>query len=294
MKSAAAGFFKISTLLIVLATPGSAGAEQARSGWYAGAGVGASWISTIDQEGWNRDTYCYPDSCANPGLSQEIAGVSIPGYRWKYNLDADTGSAFEISIGRYFNRLRLEIAAAQRKSDVAQKFSDITFLDGRHDSQPPGNVVTSNFESSIDDFIARTLSFNAYYDFTGAFDRITPYLGIGLGAAFAEVSGVYYTTNYQDPAHPARDLSFYDSSQDTDMTDIVLFGNIHAGADYSLGDRTLAGLKFTYSIIGDMEYTGSYSRHPAHREDPDFANHTEFSDIRQWSVMFTVKYLVGN
>ena len=219
--------------------------------------------------------------------------MSIPGYRWKYNLDADTGSAFELSIGRYFNRLRLEIAAGQRKSDVAQKFSDITFLDGRRDNQPPGNVVMSNFESSIDDFIARTLSFNAYYDFTGAFDSITPYLGIGLGAAFAEVSGVYYTTDYHDPADPARDLSFYDSSQDTDMTDTVLFGNIHAGADYSLSDRTLAGLKFTYSILGNMDYTGSYSRHPAHREDPDFTSHTEYSDIQQWSLMFTIKYLVG-
>ncbi len=292
MKLPAFWFFTASVILTVLATPGIAGAEQASSGWYVGAGAGASWASTIDQAGWNRDTYCYPDSCTQPGLGQEIGGVSIPGYLWKYDLDADTGSAFEISIGRYFNRVRLEIAAAQRKNNVEQTFSDITFLDGRRASQPPGNMVTSNFESSIDDFISRTLSFNAYYDFQNTFETLTPYLGIGLGAAFAEVSGVHYTTHYQDLAAPSRDLSFYNSSQDADMTDTILFGSIHAGADYSLGHRTIAGLKMTWSIMDDIKYTGSYSRHPAHRENPDFTNHTTFSDLRQWSVMFTLKYLL--
>lgn len=292
MRVPAVRLFNIGITLIVLATPGGAGADQARTGWYVGAGTGAGWSSTINQEGWNRDTYCYPDSCGEPGLSEEIAGVSIPGYRWKYDLDTDTGSAFEISVGRHLNRLRLEITAALQKNDIDQQFSSITFLDGRLDSQPPGNRVTSNFVSTIDDFLTRTVSLNAYYDFTAAFDRITPYLGIGLGAAFAEVSGVYYSTNYQDLADPSRDLSFYDSSQDTDMTDTVLFGSIHAGADYSLSDRILAGLKLTWSIMDDIKYTGSYSYHPVHSEDPDFANHTTFSDIQQWSVMLTVKYLL--
>ena len=293
MEAPAVRFLTIGTILIVLAMPGGAGAEQVRSGWYVGAGIGASWTSTINQEGWNRDTYCYPDSCDEPGLSKELAGVSIPGYRWKYDLDTDTGSAFEISIGRYFNRLRLEFTAALQKNDIDQQFSSITFLDGRLNSPPPGNRVTANFVSRIDDFLTRSVSFNAYYDFTDAFDRITPYLGIGLGAAFAEVSGVYYSTNYQALADPSRDLSFYDSSQDTDMTDTVLFGNIHAGADYRLSDRILAGLKLTYSIMDDIKYTGSYLKHPVHREDPDFANHTKFSDIQQWSVMVTLKYLLG-
>ena len=292
MRVSAVRLFNIGIMLIVLATPGGAGADQARTGWYFGAGIGAGWTSTINQEGWNRDTYCYPASCDEPGLSEEIAGVSIPGYRWKYDLDTDTGSAFEISVGRYLNRLRLEITAALQKNDIDQQFSSITFLDGRLDSQPPGNRVTSNFVSTIDDFLTRTVSLNAYYDFTGTFDRVTPYLGIGLGAAFIEVSGVYYSINYQDLADPSRDLSFYDSSQDTDMTDTVLFGSIHAGADYSLSDRVLAGLKLTWSVMDDIKYTGSYSHHPAHREDPDFANHTTFSDIRQWSVMLTVKYLL--
>ena len=194
--------FTVGAILMVFAASGEAGAEPERSGWYVGGGIGANWTSRIDQAGWNRDTYCYPDSssCAVPGPSE-----NIPGYRWMYDLDMDAGSAFEISVGRLFNRWRLELSAAQRNNAIEQKFKNVTFLDGRLDTRPPGNMVTSNSMSRIDDLTTRTLSVNAYYDFTDVFERITPYLGVGLGVAFVEISGVHFSTNYEDPANPSRD-----------------------------------------------------------------------------------------
>ena len=190
--------FIVVVIVMGLVASGEVGAETERSGWYIGGGIGANWTSRMDQEGWNRDTYCYPDSaaCDVPGPSENISG-----YRWMYDLDMDAGSAFEVSVGRMFNRWRLELSAAQRNNAIEQKFKSITFLDGRVDTRPPGNMVTSNSMSRIDDLTTRTLSVNAYYDFTDVFERITPYLGVGLGVAFVEISGVHFSTNYEDPAN---------------------------------------------------------------------------------------------
>ena len=200
MKFSTVRLLTVGAILMVFATSGEAGAEPGRSGWYIGGGIGANWTSLMDQEGWNRDNYCYPDSssCDVPGPSENISG-----YRWMYDLDMDAGSAFEVSIGRMFNRWRLELSAAQRNNAIEQKFKSVTFLDGRVDTRPPGNRVESNSMSRIDDLTTRTLSLNAYYDFTNVFERITPYLGVGLGVAFVEISGVHFSTDYEDPADPS-------------------------------------------------------------------------------------------
>ena len=188
MKCSAVGSFTVGALLMIFATSGDVDAEPGR--WYIGGGVGVNWTSQIDREGWNRETYCYPDSYDVPGLSENTPGVSIPGYRWMYALDMDAGTAFEISIGRIFNRWRLELSATHRQNAVDQKFTGINYLDGSPTIQPSStNRVTSNSTARIDELKTRTLSLNAYYDFTDVFDRITPYLGVGLSVAFIEISG---------------------------------------------------------------------------------------------------------
>ena len=111
---------------MVFAGSGEAGAEPERSGWSIGGGIGLNWTDQIEQEGWNRDTNCYPDSCDNPGPPP-----GIPGYRWMYDLDVDAGSAFAISVGRMFDRWRLEVSAAQRSNSLERKFKSINELDGR-------------------------------------------------------------------------------------------------------------------------------------------------------------------
>ena len=78
------------------------------------------------------------------------------------------------------------------------------------------------------------------------------------------------------------------------MSDTVFVGNFYAGTDYSLTGNTLLGVKLTYSLMDDFEYTGTYSMHPMHQQDPAFPNHTAFSGPRQFSVTFTAKYLFGD
>lgn len=299
MKFSTVGLCTVGAVVMVFALSNDVSAETERSAWYVGGGIGVSWTGDMKQVGWNRDTYCYPDSCVNPGLSQDISGVSVPGYRWSYDLDVGVGSAFEIAVGRAFNRLRLEISAAQRKNDVDQQFAGITFLDGRPTSTyslpaDKKDSVVSNGMAKIDDITTRTLSFNAYYDFLDTVPMMTPYLGVGLGVAFVKISGVYFSSDYKDLANPSQDLSRYNSRKDSDESDTVLVGNLYAGADYSLTDETLLGLKFTYSMMDDVEDTGDYLYHPVHADNPAFTSHENFSGPRQWSVMMTVKYLFGD
>lgn len=288
-------FFRVGVIVMGLVASGEASAEPGRSGWYIGGGIGASWTSRMDQEGWNRDTYCYPDSGCEP---EGRPSPDIPGYRWMYALDLDAGTAFEISVGRMFNNWRLEFSAAQRNNAIAQQFKDINYLDGRRPPSPADNSprkhVTSNATARIDDLTTRTLSVNAYYDFTDVFERITPYVGVGLGVAFVEISGIHFSTRYEDTADPARVLSEFDSSQDDDLSDTVLVGNFYAGTDYGLTDRTLLGVKLAYSMMGAVEYMGAYAMHPMHARDPAFPNNNTFSGPRQFSVMFTAKYLFGD
>ena len=281
--------------VMVCCLSAEASAEPQRSAWYIGGGIGAGWVHDMEERGWNRDTYCYPRTCDEPGLSENIEGISIPGYRWNYDLDLDLGSAFEIALGRTFNRWRLEISAAQRKNDIDQTFTGSTYLDGRTRSQSSANSrVVSNSVSRIDDLTTRTLSLNVYYDFLDVFHhRITPYLGVGLGVAFAELPDVHYSTSYEDLAEPSRDLSFYNSYKDADMWDTVIVGNFHIGTDYHLTDTILAGVKVTYAMMDDLDDTAGYRDHPVHRENPDFRFNEHFSSPHQYSVMFTMKYLFG-
>ena len=106
----------VTSALAICACLGAAGANAARetkpSGWYVGAGLGINKTSGVKQAGWNRDNVCYPDDDCAP-----------QGYRWYYDLNADDGAVFEISIGRAFDALRLELSFTQRKNGLEQKFT---------------------------------------------------------------------------------------------------------------------------------------------------------------------------
>ena len=282
-------------ILVLLCSISDVAAQsRERSGWYVGGGIGSSWASDMDQEGWNRETTCYPtDACfdADPV-------PAIPGYRWRYDVDAFPGAAFEISAGRIFNRTRLELSLGQRKNNTDQMFRSITYYDGTPREERSSSTVVSNARNSIDNLTVRTLSLNAYYDFPDAYRGISPYLGVGLGPAFVKVSGVRFSTDYQDTSGHAQaydpSLSFYNSRQDADLSDTVLAGHLHAGADYGLNAKTVLGLKLTYSMMGDIEASGGYSIHPFHERDPDLTNQNAFTGARYWTLSFTVKFLFGN
>lgn len=280
-------------LVLSLASDAAAQSGERRSGWYIGGGVGANWASEIEQSGFNRDPLCYPtDACFDQDPRPEF-----PGYRWAYDLDSAGGAMFELSAGYVLRRARLELSFGQRRNDVDQMFSSVTTFDGVALEDRRNSTVTSNTTSSIDDLRVRTLAFNAYYDFRNAATGFSPYVGAGVGPAFVDVRGVRFSDEYFDTAGngPAHDppLSSYNASLDADFSDTVLAGHLHAGADFSVNARTALGVKLTWSMLSDAEYTGTYDRHAAQRFNPDFTHTDTFAGTRYWSLQFTVRYVLG-
>ena len=283
-------------ILVLLSASGvsaQGAAGEPRSGWYVGGGIGANWASNIMQSGWNRDPLCYPtDACFDLDPRPELSG-----YRWQYDVAAATGPVFELSAGLIANRARVELAFGQKWNDLDQMFLGVTDYDGAAMADRVGSTVTSDTSSSIDHLAVRMLTVNAYYDLPAG-SMVSPYLGAGVGPAFVTVAGVRFSDMYRDTAVNGEvhdpPLSFYNASLDDDLSDTVLAGHLHAGADFRLADRTWLGLKLTYSMLGDIETSGGYDLHAAQAFDPDFEHHDTFAGARSWSLMLTVKYFFDN
>ena len=286
-------FVPLCILICAGAALNTASAETGRSGWYFSIGTGLALSSGMDQEGWNRDTVCYPtDPCF---VADPVPALS--GYRWGYAIDADAGTEFEITFGRALSPLRLEVSASQSKNNIEQEFVFLEYLDGSPWIGREGLV--SNDVDSIGDLITRIVTLNVYRDFSAAHRSLTPYIGVGLGAAFVKVSDVQYENDYQDTtaSPPSYDppLSFYNSVQDDDYSDTVAAGRLHAGADYNLNDRMQLGAKLTYTLVNDIADTGVYDSHPMQQAgDPPFINHTTFTAAHSWSLAVTLKHQFGH
>ena len=283
----------IAVLLAAGSVARAADAGSARSGWYLGAGLGAGWTSDLTQEGWNRDRFCTPDAaCFN-----EVPIPAVSGYRWRYDIALDSGAAFELSLGRFFGRTRLELAVAQRTNDTRQTFAGIAYLDGSAIRPRAGGTVASNGRGAIDRRRVRSVTLEAYYDFPNAWGALTPFVGAGLGQSSVEMAGVRFSTDYRNVSAAAEvhdpPLSFYNSAQDEDLNDTAFVWRVHAGADYALGRRTSLGLRLSWSATGDFEDSGTYKTHPMHGVDPAFTNTNTFSGGRSWTLVLAFRRGIG-
>ena len=155
--------------LILCPIVGVAAQGPSRSEWYLGGGIGSNWASDMSQEGWNRETTCYPtDGCFDADPVPELSG-----YRWRYDIAAAAGAVFEVSAGRFFDRTRLEFSLRQRENGLNQMFRSITEYDGTPLRERSGSSVVSTSQASIDHLTVRTLTLNAYYEFPETFGRIS-------------------------------------------------------------------------------------------------------------------------
>ncbi len=266
----------------------------ARSGWYVGGGLGVAWSSDLKQEGWNQDTFCYPDNAC----FDEISVSMIPGYRWRYDIALDSGAAFELSLGHFLGPARVELALAQQTNDTRQVFTGISYRDGTAIRPRVYGTVVSNASGMIDQARVRTLTLDAYYDFLHLWGAVSPYVGVGLGYSWVEMAGVRFSTDYRDLSSGAAQVynpppAFYNSLQDADLNDSGFAWRLHVGADYAISRRTSLGMRVTWSASEDIEVTGTYETHPMHEVDPAFANTNEFSGARSWSLLFTLKRGLG-
>ena len=270
----------------------AASVTAADDGWYLGAGTGIALHSGMEQVGWNADTVCYPtDACF------ALDPVPpVPGYRWRYAIDADAGAGLAVTLGRELPGFRIEISATHSRNDLGQTFLDIGYLDGSERAAGDGTVV-ADVTTSIGALTTRVASLDVYRDLAAPGARFIPYLGIGLGVAYAKLRDVQFAADYRDtsPVPPAHDppLSFYGSHQDEDYSDVVAAGRFHAGADYVTGPKTRIGAKLTCSLLEGTADDGVYSRHPMHAQDPGFSNRNTLDSSRNCSMTVTLKRRLG-
>jgi len=267
--------------LAFLATVAVAG-EPGRSGWYISAAGGAGLMADMRQAGTNRDTTCYPnDSCA---------GLVLDGYRWVYDLEADRGSTFEVALGYRIDGIRIELSARQLASDLGHRFRSVSLLDGSTVPADPSSPYQGQTETSLDALESRALSINLYRDLELPGTALTPYLGVGGGVSWTEVTGLYYRNRYSCPADcDAGPPDRFESWQETDLSDMVLSGHLHAGMDYRVSDAFSLGVKLTYSVMQDMEDESSYHVHAI----DGMTSTTTISEMSQFSVLFGVSYHFG-
>ena len=284
----------IGICVICLSATAPTAAESERSDWYFTASLGWAGKSGLDQNGTNRDNICYPtDACF--GVDAGPRPV-VPGYRWRYGIDADTGPGFDFSLGRDLGRWRVEVSSTRSTHDLEQRFVSIEYLDGSPrlpllaDPLPGTQTVRADVETDIDGIATTIIALNAYR--TWSLGSMTTFLGVGAGAAFVEVPGVHFSAEYTSDAPPEFDppWSRYNGSQDVDLSDTVPAGLLHVGAEYPVTDRMSVGGKLTYSHVGEITDTGVYIDHPMHNEDPDFSNENSFDAALGWSLSFTVRY----
>ena len=276
------------TTCFALACAGVSPAAVADPDWYFGAAAGIALHSGMDQVGWNEDTICYPtNACFD---NDPVPSVS--GYRWRYGIDAGSGAALELTLGRRFGDLRIEFSAAQSRNGLMQRFTGIEYLDGS-ELTPRNGSVASDAATSIGDLTLRFVSLNAYRDLRASGSRIMPYLGIGAGAAFANIGHIRYSDSYRDtslmPKAYDPPLTSYGSTQDTGHSDAVFAVHAHAGIDFSVGGNTLIGAKLTCARTEDTADDGVYLRHAMHAEDPGFSNRNTFDAARACAATITLK-----
>ena len=268
--------------------------SMADGDWYVAAGFGLSGGDDVQQDGWNADAFCYPDSAC----FDQVPVPRLPGYAWQYDNSLDRDGAFELSLGRAFGDARLELTFAEQSNDIEQQFKSIAYLDGTPVLPRAGAPVGSTSNGSIEHQRVRTLSLDAFYDIPVTWGALSPWVGAGIGLAMVEIGSVRFAIDYHDASGAAGiydpPLTFYRSVQDEDLQDDAFVWHLHAGVDYALTEQTSLGLKFTWIAAQDIEDTGGYETHPMQQIDPAFANTNTFNGARNWRIMLTIRRGFGS
>lgn len=102
---------------------------------------------------------------------------------------------------------------------------------------PPTPPIDDPLHTSIQTY---TLMLNLYKDL-GTYNRLTPYLGAGVGVAYHDVDQVYFTGN---PALVNRIEG---------DKDISFAWSLMAGVGYQLSERTILDLGYRYINMGDAK-----------------------------------------
>ncbi len=277
---------RIAAVCFVAATAAFfASAEEAEDRWYFSAGAGLNLTATLDQSGYSYDDVAYPDLDYS-----HLPGGQPDGFRWHYVVETESGQAFQAAVGRMFKSGgRLELRYDRRNAALEHGEKKSTYLYGDPIKGRETEIVGTP-KWGIGDLLTDTLSLNAYYGVPVADEKITPYLGLGVGLSRATATDVYFESQYAGTAEPGGPApETFNNLQDVDVSGVASTQIFSAGFDFQLTNETLVGLKYAYVAVDDIEQEDLYQIHPK----PGFTSVTRFSGMSHWSIGIEVKYLLG-
>lgn len=247
--------------------------------WYIEIGAGPTFSGELAQAGFNFDTSCYPGRVGcEPG----------DGYRWYYQIPTDAGFALRVGAGREQGSLRIDANVSYSGQNLEQVFSRITFLDGSdYPAYDPSSGVQSTVTTTLGQLQVSSFRLNTFLSLLPETRMFRPYVGVGGGAARGVVTGLYFEERFSCSGPPCKgDLSSYDSLHDEDLSDIVLLAVGHAGFEYTLTSKILAGIRISYTLLQSITGEGSYTEHKI----ANLALRTTFSEVNLTTVMATLRY----
>ena len=263
-------------LLFSLSTtmPGAGGAQQG-SGLYLSQELGLHLAPgpVTDMEADNAhgsicDQHVNPFTDLMPAVCD--GGPGVPTTGWANAFGGGTGVLAAAAVGYGFGhrgRLRVEAEYLFREA-VYDETSPIEGPSGVAVGKLDGEVVVA--EDRIGSLTSHHLFGNVYYDFPGQ-GRVTPYLGVGGGMAFARMDyGSLWVRNSDPdaitsvaPHFPAdrlddlrvvqRNLASTTSSLQTGLADTLVGYQVLAGLDLAMGDRATLGAKARWAQFADFE-----------------------------------------
>lgn len=270
--------------------------KQQDTEWYKGISIGTSLLLQARQEGWNYDTFCYPDEdCSKT--------PPISGYRWAYDIEPEgLSSRFgEVFIGADHGPVRWDVAFRYQQNNIHQNFTDSNSYTDPDLTEPItpiiSNDVSTNVTTEVNNMTINSIAFSGYYDFFESSSGTTIYAGVGVGTAHTKINDLEFSIEYVKEGTKKLEeefppLSFYNSRQNVDISQFLPLFQFHAGFDVLVGDdkNKSIGAKLSFSKIGQLTHEGRYSTHPMHSIDPNFPNYNTFRDIQFLTAMMVFKW----
>ena len=209
-------------------------------------------------------------------------GPAAPMTGWTNAFERGTGilagAAVGYGVGRR-GRLRVEAEYLFREA-VYDETAPIAGRGGAAVAKLDGEVVVA--QDRIGSLTSHHLFGNGYYDFPGR-GRVTPYLGVGGGVAFARMDyGSLWVRNSDPdaitsvaPHFPADrlddlrvmqgNLASTTSSLQTGLADALVGYQVLAGLDLAMSDRATLGVKARWAQFADLEDRPVLDRLRSHR-----------------------------
>ena len=260
---------------------------KAGSGFYLSGELGAHLASEADFAGRSTDRPSVCDEFINPDYAS-VTGCTAPGRGsntgWKSRFDDAGGILAGAALGyrfrerfpdRPWGRFRVELEYFYRDSEYDETTA-VTNAQGDNFAKLGGEILRA--EESLGSLTSHNLFGNLYLDFANG-SRFTPYIGFGVGVAFAEADWGSVWERNPDPnriatgagqpnaAEIRSNLAGTASRARVDLEDTLFGYQILVGVDYELTDAVSLGLKarwVDFGSFGDDLGWNPLRSHPPH------------------------------